>query len=462
MTRQRRRAYIIQDPYDDDAIRFIDAAFTYFGLRPICFYTDRKGRYYGERMYPVLRSHAVERSYDVELADLERFARTVSRDFEVVGVVPYREDTVEVAAQLTTWLDLDWNTPEVLGRFRDKHSMKSFLHDTSGVRVPVSRFFTTLDELFADELPGRFVIKPNNGFGNQRVGYFSAGDRAAIADHIRDANDQHWVMDGWVMEEFIDGVEYHVDGQVRSDGSVTVVAASQYQRIEANGYKGVYHGEWVCTTEHPAFESITTYARSLMNATGLRRCPFHMELIVDQDGPCMIDLGARLASDGVGQQNSRLHPNRPDIYAMAIHDYLSVNDFATDPIDWTSYDANAELMVYGVSHETGYVVELEGVDEVAADPDFVGWAIPPLELGSPVVQTTELRGTPYIAMLRNPGGDPAAAQRKIDEVHDRIRWSTKKVAPNAAAVSGRARRLSTRVGWELHRRRAVPRSDRWA
>ncbi len=450
----RRAAYLIQDPYDDDAIRFIDAAFTYFGLRPVCFYTDPKGRFYGERMYPVLRSDAIERSYDVDMSRLESFAREVAADFDIVGIVPYREDTVEVAALLLQWFDIDWNPPEVLARFRDKHSMKSFLRTTSDVRVPISRFFHSIDELYADDLPDRFVIKPNNGFGNQRVGYFSPGDRAAIAAHIAEAYTQASLTDGWVMEEFIDGIEYHVDGQVRTDGVVVVLAASEYQRTEANGYKGVYHAEWVLTSSHPAFGPITNYARSLMVATGLQRCPFHMELIVDERGPCMIDLGARLPSDGVGQQLSRLHPGRPDIYAMGIHDYLADNRFASDPVDWDAYDANAEVMVYGISTEEGYVVDLDGIAAVAADPDFIGWAIPPLQLGSAVVKTTELRGTPYIAMLRNPGGVPEAAQRKADEVHERITWSTRRVPPNAGVLTARARRLTTRAAWEVRRRRS--------
>ena len=40
MVENRRRTYLIQDPYDEDAIDFIRTISIYFGLRPVCLYTD--------------------------------------------------------------------------------------------------------------------------------------------------------------------------------------------------------------------------------------------------------------------------------------------------------------------------------------------------------------------------------------------------------------------------------------
>ena len=167
----KRQTYLIQDPYDHDATQFIRTIGTYFGLRPICFYTDVKARFYGERRFPILTSDLIERSEMVELDDLAAFAERVTAEYDVLGVVPYREDTVEVAAELCEHLDLGWNTPETLRLFRDKHELKMHVGRTDpDVRVPACRLVETITDVERDPLPERFVLKPNDGFGNRAIG----------------------------------------------------------------------------------------------------------------------------------------------------------------------------------------------------------------------------------------------------------------------------------------------------
>jgi hypothetical protein len=94
----RRRTYLIQDPHGEYALEFIRRIAISYGLRPVCFYTDPKERFYAERANPLLRT-GVEAAYDLaEFESLTAFADHVRQRFDVVAVVPHTEVTVGVAA----------------------------------------------------------------------------------------------------------------------------------------------------------------------------------------------------------------------------------------------------------------------------------------------------------------------------------------------------------------------------
>ncbi len=391
---QRRKTYLIQDPYDFDALEFINRMFLYFGLRPVCLYTDVKARHYGERQFPILSSDLIETSIDIAGMPIDELAEQLRQAYDVVAVIPYREDTVELAADLVEALDIPWNDPDVLRVFRNKFDLKKHItkHDPS-IRVPISRIIRTVDDVWENDPPERFVIKPNDGLGNQRIGIFERTQLEEIAAHV--TSDPPTT---WILEEYIGGTEYHIDGQIRSDGEVTILAMVEYERMELNGYPTVYCTEIQCHRDHKHFDIATDYARRLLTATGLRRSPFHMELKVDDHGACVIDLGARFASDGGTALFSRLHPTRPDVFAVAAHDFVSDNTFATDPVDFTHYDQTTAIMIHGISEADHVIGELAGLDFVEQLPEFVGWVSKPA-LGDHVPITTDLLSSPYILEL---------------------------------------------------------------
>jgi hypothetical protein len=447
MTALRRKTYLIQDPYDEDAVQFIRTMFLSFGLRPICFYTDPKGRFYGEAHYPILRGDAIEARYDVDLTELASFAEAVKRRYEVLAVIPYREDTVEVAAALCAHFDFQWNAPEILGRFRDKFALKSYLQSQGGtVRVPACRLVRRLEDVWDGAVPARFVLKPNDGFGNRQIGIFDAADRAGVAAHLARAPGTTWIL-----EEFIAGPEFSVNGQVRTDGEVTVLAIIEYVRREVNGQPTVYEGEFQLRRSHPLFAPLADYATRLMRATGLQRCPFHMEVRVDAAGPCMVDLGARFPSEGAAHLLSRMHPRRPDAFTVACHDYLGENRFATEPVDWTHYDAQVAMLVYGISTEAGIVHRVEGVDEVEALPEFVNWAYKP-EVGHYAPRTIDLGSKAYLVELTHQGDD-AYGRALMARVRAAIRINATRSWPSwlGAQLTRLVARAGPKLRWMVHR-----------
>ena len=192
---ERRSTYLIQDPYDLDAIQFIETIDLYYGMRPICLYTSAKDRYYGEAEFPILTSDLIEMSIDVQLDDLEASVAPLTDEYDVCGVVPYREDTIEVAAELCELLGLDWNSAETLLRFRNKYAQKSYVREVDpSIRVPECRLIRSADDLTDGPLPERFVLKPNDGLGNRSIGMFARDDLDAAQAHL-DLEPGPWILE---------------------------------------------------------------------------------------------------------------------------------------------------------------------------------------------------------------------------------------------------------------------------
>ncbi len=415
----RRPTYLIPTPYDDESTEFIRTIMRHFGLRPICVHFDEKAKAYGEYEHPVLTSDLIEGAVLAERNDVHSAVMKILDRYDVLGVVPFQEDTVEIAADLCEVLDLDWNAPSTLRRFRNKFEMRSHVETTSPhVRVARSLRITTAGELAELALPDRFVIKPNDGFGNMSIGIFGVDELDAAVRHVETGPDVEWLI-----EEYVGGTEYHVNGQIRRDGTIELLAIFEYVRGEVAGYPTVYLAEIQVHTDEDPFAEIAEYATELLAALGLRSCPFHLEVKVDENGPCLIDLGARMASESTGSTLTRLHPHRPSAYAVAANDYLSLDLIPALPARWDHHDRTRAVVVYGIAEKGARLASLSGEDAVEALPEFVRWC-KRATIGEMIDVTTDLGSAPWIVEVE---GD--LSRQEALALADRIR-STIVLNPN--------------------------------
>lgn len=431
----RRRTFIVQNPGSDRSIKMISRIFTLYGLRPICLYSSAGRRSAMERRHDLLRPEMVEDR--LVGTDLAAVAATVRERFDVVCVIPHLEELVVAAGELCELLGIDWNSPEVLAPFRDKHALKVVL-EAAGVRVPAYRAFAPDDALDPATTPTRFVLKPNDGSGNRGVRVFRHDEVAAARAHLRTHREPNWLL-----EEFIDGPEYSVNGQVRTDGEVVVYGIMQYRRCRVGTCDTVYHSEFQCPSTHPHFATLVQYATEVIAATGLRRSPFHLEIKIDERGPCVIDLAARFGGGGLMYGISRSHRTAADLFTIAAHDYVGPNDIPVGPIDWAWHDANRVMYVFGISHTSCTIHQLTGHEAIEARPEFVRWVLTP-SVGMRLEPTETLFSAPYIAELRVP---PTETERDalIDLVHQTVRWNTTRSLVQQARVRARRAAWTTRA-----------------
>src|SRR5271170_7079734 len=108
--------YLIQDPYHEYGVRFVEHIYRRYGYRAICFYTDRRERLLHEPGFPQLRSNCIAAAYDVEPARMNRFIEQMRARRDVIGVIPFNETSLLPATEIAARLGLSWAQPEVLAR----------------------------------------------------------------------------------------------------------------------------------------------------------------------------------------------------------------------------------------------------------------------------------------------------------------------------------------------------------
>lgn len=391
--------YLIQDPQHEYAVRFIEYLYRAFGYRAVCFYSDRRERLFHQPDYPLLRSDCIAASYDVSVRDLPGFAAHIASAHNIIAVLPFNEPTVAPAVELARLLNLSWSQPDIMRRFHDKFALKDYIRTHyPEIRMNASRRAGSLaDVLHARRDPAyaRFVLKPNDGFGNRSVGLFDRTTDASVLDSYL-ARLQGIPV---VMEQFIGGAEYFINGQVDDRGHVCVVAIFQYVRLPANGRHNIDSETLLIPYRDPRFAQLATYAQQVVQATGLRRSPFHLELKASDAGPCLIEVGARLAGHGNAFLCEELHGGRLDLFALAAHYYLQAEDFGPVPLSWDAYDSKAVRYVHGVAERHERICRLEGLHDIESLPEFHQWVKKP-DVGALTQPTRDLMTMPFSLLLK--------------------------------------------------------------
>ena len=426
--------FLIQDPYHEYAGPLIERVHARFGLRAICFYTSRRERLRRARQLPLLDSGVVAASYDVARSDLVRFAAHLRERYRIAAVVPANEPAVLPAAELGELLGVSWAQPAEMRRVCDKLAFKRYLREQHPhLRINASRAVQSLRDVRlgrAEAAYRRFVIKPNSGYGNRAVGLFDESTPEAVIRDFLDA------MRGapLVMEEYIEGEEYFVNGQIDAQGRVLSVAAFRYLRQPANERHNLDFETLLVPHRDPLFSELTHYAQQVMEASGLRRTPFHLELKRDARGACLIETGARLAGHSNALLCGELHGGRLDLIDLAAHYYVSAEDYGAVPLDWEAYDSAAVRYVHGVAGRRERIYDLAGLEEVAALGTFHRWVKKPA-VGEMLERTADSLTMPYSLLLRGP--DQATLAGDARRARELLRWNTAPTALRRTRVEAR-------------------------
>lgn len=199
-------------------------------------------------------------------------------------------------------------SPRVAASFRDKSLAKSALHKAG---VDAARFIVVDDlcDLPRDfSMPfARAVLKPIAGgatLGASVVG--SNADLQAAAQRARDERQSRT----FILEEFISGDEWHLDGVVFA-GELVFVSVGGYQKTCLTT---ISSNDWLRTfLFHPdddaeVYERAKPFAQNALQVLGLDNGVFHMELFHDAEsgrlvfGECAARRGGGLIEEEVAHQ----------------------------------------------------------------------------------------------------------------------------------------------------------------
>ena len=333
------------------------------------------------------------------------------------GVVAWDEESILLGADLGERLGLGWNPRRIIERCRDKGVMKAWLARRGGVRVNAARVVRGRDEAIAfQQRLGSWpiVVKPTGGAGSEHV--FFARDENDLLRRCQQVLESG--AGAVLLEEFVGGIEYCVNGQVDRKGDLLVTDVWVYDRRRSHGVDNLYFETTSVPTRDPVFRQLGDYAAQVVEALELRRAPIHMEVKVDRRGPCLIEVGARPAGGNLPLLASRLHGRR--LLELAAVHWLAELPVLGSDVDYARYDAAEAKVVLGVQPTViPRIRALHGLDVVRRLPSFaeVGMVRP---VGTRAPVTVDLDTRSYEVYLIHP--DRAQVARDAAVVREVLRY----------------------------------------
>lgn len=209
------------------------------------------------------------------------------------------ESGVELADALAPQVVPDVANPAPLASARRHKGDMAAVVTAAGLPV-IAQICTDSAERVADwiereGLGGRdLVIKPPKSASTDGVARVREGRgwREAFADQLGRANRLGIVNDRLLVQEYATGTEFVVD-TFSHDGRHTVTDVCRYRKVDNGPFMAVYDAmEWMSPVE-PGLDEVVAYAKSVLDALGVRFGAAHTEVMLTPAGPRLIEVGAR-------------------------------------------------------------------------------------------------------------------------------------------------------------------------
>lgn len=296
----------------------------------------------------------------------------------VLAILPGTETGVELADRLASRFRTRTNGEIDARKRRDKFLMQESVRK-AGLRAMHQKLCSSeqdiVDFYAALPEPKICVVKPNESAGSDSIFKCSS-----VQEAVKAFNSIHGKVNGLgqfnkgaLAQEFLDGTEYVLDG-VSRDGVYKVTAIWRYDKRNINGADFVYFGMHICDGNGFKEESMIAYAERVNKALGIVQGPSHMELIWSGDGPCLVEVGARVhGGEGTWLPVAKECVGYTQV-DVTLNAYLRPELFDEIPPFPTLLKKGAEVFLVSLESvvgKTGSVLKsIPGVDEIADFSSF--------------------------------------------------------------------------------------------
>ncbi|WP_232626521.1 ATP-grasp domain-containing protein [Streptomyces alfalfae] len=352
----------------------------------------------------------------------------------VCFVLPGQEPGVLLADRLSEALGVRSNGTAHSDARRDKHKMIEAV-SAAGLRTARQLRTADVEEAVAWAEAGGYwpcVAKPLASASTDGVTVCRTAE--ALRSAFRTVLSSTTVFNGAntevLVQSYLEGTEYIVD-TVSVDGRSFVCGVWRYEkRLLANG-KPIYNRDILLPSDTPVVADLVAYTRAALDVLHIRHGPAHTEIIVTDDGPALVEVGARV--------NGHLHPafhdramgvNSADLTALA---YLRPRDFLARYADGV-YERRQPAAVYNApTLLSGTVVSVDEdlVREIRSRPSVVDLVVK-RGPGDTIVPTHDLLTSPLRVFLTHP--DPVTLEidyRFIESVRESV-FQVRSAGPRVA------------------------------
>ncbi|GFM85178.1 hypothetical protein PSCICO_05770 [Pseudomonas cichorii] len=365
-----------------------------------------------QELDPQLRAKA-RQVIKIDTADFDAQMAALNELGTVSAILPGVEYAVPMAASLGAAQGKTHLGDNAVQRVRNKFNFRSRLTETG--LSDIGFFLLSTDEPVV--VPAGFsfpaVVKPVDMAGSIGVRkLYNHEELVEAVSAFRQSlpNDIGFTASGrLIVEEYIPGNEYSIEGVVRRDGSVTIASitekllGSEPYFIEIGHIVGQGYDEAFRTT-------LNDYTLAVLDAISLNVGPFHLELRVTPQGqPVAVELAARLPGDGIVELIKRA--SGIDLALETLCEYLSIDTPAAPQASGVS------AIAFIPRGEKSEFTRLHGLGELIDSPYYLSHQI--------YFRTGDALGsdqdwTSRVGYVMFGGVDEAAVRSLVGRVHNEV------------------------------------------
>lgn len=287
-------------------------------------------------------------------------------------VIPGCESGVMAADALAERLGLDGNGTLLSRARRDKYAMGEAVA-AAGLRSirQVATDDAAVAHAFRAALGLReVVVKPLDSAGTEDV-YFCTDDaqiEAALDAILGKVNGMGTRNRRALVQERIVGRQFTAN-LVSIDGEHHLAELWSYETVLVPGAGSLCDHERLLDGSDAEHAIIAPYARDVLDALGIRNGPAHMELFVDEAGPVLIEVGARM--QGSMSRKARIAALGYDHVSLTVLRYARPEAFRAHVAASTPFLRRKHAVIVSVlSDREGTVLGHSGLAALRAWPSF--------------------------------------------------------------------------------------------
>lgn len=317
------------------------------------------------------------------------------------AVIAGSEPGVLLSDRLNDALGLPGNPVETSLVRRDKYHMQERLKVCGVAHIPQTRA-TDAEALiaFADEVAGwPLVVKPTESAGGDNVSFCADADavRQAVAALMNSVNALGIENRAVLGQRQIHGDEYVINAVFLDGGCFISEIWRIYRQVTADGRHIYDYGELLDATG-AVQEVLRAYFRQMTRALDFRNGAAHAEVMMTEQGPVLIEIGARPAGAvSHATTNGALGYSHPSLLVESI---CHPEEFARRIGSFYQRREHARFVSL-ISRTDGKIIDTPGYSRISRLPSFIE-AINPRRPGDRISRTVDLFTSPGLVYLRHP------------------------------------------------------------
>jgi biotin carboxylase len=236
------------------------------------------------------------------------------------------------------------------------------------------------------------VLKPTESAGSDGV-FVCTSDaeiKNAFNSILGSTNKLLHVNEEVLAQEFVDGVEYVVN-TVSCGGRHHIVLVWRYKKNRFGGAV-VYDTDTMVDSNDPDFDFdvLEQYTYRLLDSLGITNGPAHSEIMIDSDGPVLIEVGARM--DGVVSPVLDARCVGYSQLDLTLDSYLEPDLVSVKTRQGYRLLENA-VIVHLIANRAGVVQDIPGASEITRLKSFVEMNLK-VSVGGVLCRTLDLFTSP--------------------------------------------------------------------